>query len=57
MYFELGVAASGCDEVEVEVVESMMVELEHGSGVVHKLEEEVNREATKHMVGEKADSV
>ena len=57
MYFELSVAASGCDEVEVEVVESMMVELEHGSGVVHKLEEEVNREATKHMVGEKADSV
>ena len=28
-----------------------------GSGVVHKLKEEVNREATKHMVREKADSV
>ena len=28
-----------------------------GSGVVHKLKGEVNREATKHMVREKADSV
>ena len=28
-----------------------------GSGVVHKLKEEVNREATKHMVREMADSV
>ena len=43
--------------VQVEVVENMMIELDHGSGVVHKLKEEVNRETTKHMVGEKADSV
>ena len=43
--------------VQIEVVENMMIELDHGSGVVDKLKEEVNRETTKHMVGEKADSV
>ena len=36
--------------VQVEVVENMMIELDHGSGVVDKLKEEVNRETTKHMV-------